>query len=221
MLKKFQNLKESAPGLAIDARFLIFWNFVALQCFVSFRFGNFGIFWALQCFVVWTSQNTVMLTRKTNISQPQGSQNLSIAVFRGLNLTKHCNAQKNNFSKPWNPRNTVMLKTFQSFKESALGLAIDARILEFLKFFEHGSVSWVSGLEILELFEHYSVSWCPGQGMPYHNRTVSSQPLSRTRFAILCVFRNRKGFQSSLLDKYEQGPPQLVHILFHVCLGGR
>ena len=57
--------------------------------------------------------------------------------------------------------------------------------------------------------------------MLYFNRTVSSQPLSRTRFAILCVFRNSKGFHYFLLDKYEQGPPQLLHILFHVCLGGR
>ena len=50
-----------------------------------------------------------------------------------------------------------MLKKFQTFKEFASGLAIDARILEFLEFFEHYSVSWVSGLEILEFFEHYSV----------------------------------------------------------------
>ena len=40
-------------------------------------------------------------------------------MFRGLNLTKHCN-------------DTVMLKKFQNLKESAPGLAIDARILEFL-----------------------------------------------------------------------------------------
>ena len=32
--------------------------------------------------------------QKTNFSQPEGTQNLSIAVFRGLNITKHCNAQK-------------------------------------------------------------------------------------------------------------------------------
>ena len=37
-----------------------------------------------------------------------------------------------------------MLKKFQTFKEFAPGLVIDARILEFLEF--------------LEFFEHYSVS---------------------------------------------------------------
>ena len=45
-------------------------------------------------------------------------------LFQALKLTKHCNAQK-----------------IPKFKESALGLAIDARILEFLEFFEHCSVS--------------------------------------------------------------------------------
>ena len=51
-----------------------------------------------------------------------------------------------------------MLKKFQTFKEFPSGLAIDARILEF---FEHYSVSCVSGLEILDFFEHYSVSCAP------------------------------------------------------------
>ena len=54
-----------------------------------------------------------------------------------------------------------MLKKFQTFKEFAPGLVIDARILEFLEFFEHYSVSRVSELEILEFFEHYSVSCAP------------------------------------------------------------
>ena len=34
-----------------------------------------------------------------------------------------------------------MLKKVQNFTESAPGLAIDARILELLEFFEHDSVS--------------------------------------------------------------------------------
>ena len=46
-----------------------------------------------------------------------------------------------NFSQPWNSRNTVMLKKFKFFKESAPGLAIDARILEFLEFFKHYRIS--------------------------------------------------------------------------------
>ena len=76
------------------------------------------------------------MLKKNNFSQPQSSQNLSIAVFRGLNLTKHCSAQKN--------------QLFQALKlakhcnaQKAPGLAIDARILE---------------LEFFEFFEHYSVS---------------------------------------------------------------
>ena len=49
---------------------------------------------------------------------------LSIAEFRGLNFTKHCNAQKiPKFSGTW------------SWPD------IDARILEFLEFFEHYRVS--------------------------------------------------------------------------------
>ena len=64
----------------------------------------------------------------------------SITVFRDVQATKHCNAQKINFSLLQSSRNTVMLKKFQFFKESAPGLAIDARILEFLEFFEHYSV---------------------------------------------------------------------------------
>ena len=46
--------------------------------------------------------------------------------------------------QPQNSRNTVMLKQFQKFEffwESGLGLDIDARILEFLEFFEHYRVS--------------------------------------------------------------------------------
>ena len=46
--------------------------------------------------------------------------------------------KKNNLSLSQSSRNTVMLKKFQTFKEFASGLAIDARILEF---FEHYSVS--------------------------------------------------------------------------------
>ena len=49
---------------------------------------------------------------------------LCIAVFRGLNFTKHCNARK-----------------FQNFREHGPGLDIDARILDFLEFFEHYRVS--------------------------------------------------------------------------------
>ena len=45
--------------------------------------------------------------------------------FTVSKLTKHCNAQKK----------------FQTFKQFASGLAIDARILEFLEVFEHYSVS--------------------------------------------------------------------------------
>ena len=52
-----------------------------------------------------------------------------------------------------------MPKKFRNFKESAPGLAIDARISEVLEFFEHYSVSRVSRLEILDFFEHYRVSW--------------------------------------------------------------
>ena len=47
---------------------------------------------------------------------------LSIAVLRGLNIT-------------------VMLKKFQNFREYGPGLELDARILEFLEFFEHYRVS--------------------------------------------------------------------------------
>ena len=74
------------------------------------------------------------MLKKTNISQPQGSQNLSIAVFRGLNLTKHCNAQnKSTFPSP-ETHETLYCSKNSKFKESARGLAIDARILEFWEF---------------------------------------------------------------------------------------
>ena len=56
-------------------------------------------------------------------------------MFRGLNLTKHCNAKKIQLFQ------AVMFKKLQNLKESAPGLAIDARILEFLEIFEHDSVS--------------------------------------------------------------------------------
>ena len=61
-----------------------------------------------------TSQNTVMLKKFQNFQPPK--------------LTKHCNAQK-------------ILKIPSFFGESGPGLDIDARILEFLEFFEHYSVS--------------------------------------------------------------------------------
>ena len=58
-------------------------------------------------------------------------------------------------------QNTAMLKKFQNFREHGPGLDIDARILEFLEFFEHYKVSCDWGLKILEFFEHYSVSCTP------------------------------------------------------------
>ena len=39
------------------------------------------------------------------------------------------------------PRNTAMLKKFQNFREHGPGLDIDARISDFLEFFEHYRVS--------------------------------------------------------------------------------
>ena len=66
-------------------------------------------------------------------------------MFRGLNFTKHCNAQK--IPKFPTPKLTKhcnaqkIPKTPKFFGESGLGLDIDARILEFLEFFEHYSVS--------------------------------------------------------------------------------
>ena len=57
--------------------------------------------------------------------------------------------KKNNLSLSQSSRNTVMLKKFQTIREFASGLAIDARILEF---FEHYSVSWVSGLGKVDFF---------------------------------------------------------------------
>ena len=55
-------------------------------------------------------------------------------MFRDVQATKHCNAQKINFSLLQSSRNTVMLKKFQNVKESAPGLAVDARVLEFFEF---------------------------------------------------------------------------------------
>ena len=45
------------------------------------------------------------------------------------------------FTVSQSSRNTVMRKKFQTFKEFSSGLAIDARILKFLEFLEHYSVS--------------------------------------------------------------------------------
>ena len=75
------------------------------------------------------------MLKKTNLSEPQISQNLSIAVFRGLNLTKHCNAQENQlFTALKLTTHCNAQKNSKIFKESAPGLAIDFGILEF---FEH------------------------------------------------------------------------------------
>ena len=60
--------------------------------------------------------------------------------------------KKINLSLSQSSRNTVMLKKFQTCKEFSSGLGIDARILKFLEFFEHYSVSWVSGLGKVDFF---------------------------------------------------------------------
>ena len=65
-------------------------------------------------------------------------------MFRGLNFTKHCNAQKiPKFPTPKLTKHCNAQKILKIPKnwESGLGLDIDARILEFLEFFEHYSVS--------------------------------------------------------------------------------
>ena len=61
-------------------------------------------------------------------------------MFCEVQAAKHC-SKKINFSQPQSSRNTVMLKKFQTFRVFSSGLAIDARVLEFLEFFEHYSVS--------------------------------------------------------------------------------
>ena len=95
MLKKFQKFQNSGIYGQAGGKFLKSLEFFEhYSVSWALRQWKIDFFWALQCFVAWTSQNTVML-KKINFSQPQSSQNLSIAVFRGLNLTKHCNAQKN------------------------------------------------------------------------------------------------------------------------------
>ena len=81
------------------------------------------------------------MLKKTNFSQPEGTQNLSIAVFLGLNLTKHCNAQTNQLFQALKLTKHCNAQKIPNFKEFAPGLVIDARILEFLEFFEHYSVS--------------------------------------------------------------------------------
>ena len=53
--------------------------------------------------------------QKTHLSQPQNSQNLSIAVFPGLNLTKHCSAQ--NKPKFHSPETHETLPEFFEFLE--------------------------------------------------------------------------------------------------------
>ena len=66
-------------------------------------------------------------------------------MFRGLNFTKHCNAQKipkfptPKLTKHCNAQKILKIQNF--IWESGLGLDIDARILEVLEFFEHYSVS--------------------------------------------------------------------------------
>ena len=50
-----------------------------------------------------------------------------------------------------------MLKKLQKYQNSGIYGGAGGRFLKTLEFFEHYSVSWVSGLEILEFFEHYSV----------------------------------------------------------------
>ena len=63
-------------------------------------------------------------------------------MFRGLIFTKHCNAQKvPTFPIPKLTKHCNAQKNSKIFGESGLGLDIDARILEFLEFFEHYSVS--------------------------------------------------------------------------------
>ena len=63
MLKKFQNFMQSAPGLAIDASFLEFWEF----------FLSITVFCEYQGWKFWNY--------------------LSIAVFCEVQATKHCYAQ--------------------------------------------------------------------------------------------------------------------------------
>ena len=51
--------------------------------------------------------------------------------------------------------------------------------------------------------------------MLYHNRTVSFQPLSRTRIAIVCLLEQQR-FSLLLFDKYEQGPSHYILYFMYV-----
>ena len=136
MLKKFQNSGIYGQAGGRFLKILEFFEHYSVS-WVS-RLGKVDFFWALQCFVRFKPRNTAML----KFCEPWGCEMLvflvSITVFCEVQATKHCNAQKKSIFHC--SRNTVMLKKFQTFKEFASGLAIDARILEFL-FFENSKIS--------------------------------------------------------------------------------
>ena len=50
MLKKFQNFMLSAPGLAIDARFLEFLDFLSITVFCEFQGWKFWNFLSITVF---------------------------------------------------------------------------------------------------------------------------------------------------------------------------
>ena len=133
------------------------WNFLSITVFRGFQGLEKLFFWALQCFVRFRPRNTAML----KFCELWGCEMLVFfehySVFVRFRPRNTVMLKKFQNFKTWNSRNTVMLKKFQKFQNSGIYGQAGGRFLKILEFFEHYSVSWVSGLEILEFFEHYSV----------------------------------------------------------------
>ena len=119
---------------------------------MSFRAWKSWFFWALQCFVRFRPRNTAML----KFCEPWGCEMLvfwwALQCFVRFKPRNTVMLKKFQNFQTWNSRNTVMLKKFQKFQNSGIYGQAGGRFLKILEFFEHYSVSWVSGLGKVDLF---------------------------------------------------------------------
>ena len=139
---------------------LRFWNFLSITVFREFQgleklifFEHYSVLWglsretllcssfvsleAVKCWFFWWALQCFVRFRPRNTVMLKKFQNF----------------------QTWNSRNTVMLKKFIKFQNSGIYGQAGGRFLKILEFFEHYSVSWVSGLGKVDFFEHYSVLW--------------------------------------------------------------
>ena len=104
---------------------------------------------------VYLSHETLLCSSFVSFEAVKGWLFLNITVYCEVQATKRCNAQKHQLFTALKLMKHSNAQKFPNFTESAPGLAIDARILEFLECFEHYMFREFQGWKALHCFVRF------------------------------------------------------------------